>query len=423
MTAGLSTLEIVAWGIITFSILVVLHEGGHFLAARAFGVKVHEFMIGLPGPALRLKTKNMVWGITAIPLGGYVRIAGMEPGAEDELLVPALDAVRSAGTLDAAGLKAHLDAAGTVVEPERADALLYTLADWKAVTDAGDGRCALAVDGDVAGLSARGLYERARSVTYRGIATWKRIVVLGMGVLINMLVALLTFVVVLSVWGYYDMTTRIEDVTAGSPGEKAGLVVGDVIVSVDAEPIADWAAFQAALSTTKPGDEVTIGVQRGEATREVPVTLAEKDGHGFVGLMPTAVFVKPSVVGALGESLRLTGMVFKAIAGFFNPGTFAASVGQSAGVVGISVMAAEAVEAGPLSYAWLIAMLSLSLGAMNILPLPPLDGGKIALELIEGALGRPVHRTVTIALNAAGAVLLFSFIGYVMYADILRLAQ
>ena len=78
------------WGVVTFSILVVLHEGGHFLAARAFGVKVHEFMIGLPGPALRLKTKKTTFGITVVPLGGYVRIAGMEPGPEDELMGPAL---------------------------------------------------------------------------------------------------------------------------------------------------------------------------------------------------------------------------------------------------------------------------------------------------------------------------------------------
>ncbi len=79
---------------------------GHFLAARAFGVKVHEFMVGLPGPALRLHTKNMDWGVTAVPLGGYVRIAGMEPGAEDELLGEALVAVRDRGPLDAAALAA-----------------------------------------------------------------------------------------------------------------------------------------------------------------------------------------------------------------------------------------------------------------------------------------------------------------------------
>ncbi len=98
MSDGLSALF---WGIITFSLLVLIHEGGHFAAARMFGVKVHEFMIGLPGPALRLHGKKTVYGITAIPLGGYVRIAGMEPGPENPLLGPALAAATRRGTIDA----------------------------------------------------------------------------------------------------------------------------------------------------------------------------------------------------------------------------------------------------------------------------------------------------------------------------------
>ena len=80
------------WFIVTFSILVVLHEGGHFLVARAFGVYVHEFMIGLPGPALRFHGKKTDYGITAVPLGGYVRISGMEPAVPlDGILILLFD--------------------------------------------------------------------------------------------------------------------------------------------------------------------------------------------------------------------------------------------------------------------------------------------------------------------------------------------
>ena len=118
------------WGGITFSLLVVIHEGGHFLAARAFKIKVHEFMIGLPGPALRFRSKRtgVFYGVTAIPLGGYVRIAGMEPGAEDELLGPALIAVRRLGNMHPLQLAEELR-----VTNDRASALLTTLADWGAV--------------------------------------------------------------------------------------------------------------------------------------------------------------------------------------------------------------------------------------------------------------------------------------------------
>jgi regulator of sigma E protease len=128
------------------------------------------------------------------------------------------------------------------------------------------------------------------------------------------------------------------------------------------------------------------------------------------------------VLESLGESFRYVGLVFQTIAKLFDPATFQGTVKSFTGVVGVSVMAQEAAEAGPLSYAGLIAMLSLSLGAMNILPLPPLDGGKIVLEIVERFMGRPLSRAVTLGFSSVGAVLLFSLIGYVMYLDILRYA-
>jgi len=137
---------------------------------------------------------------------------------------------------------------------------------------------------------------------------------------------------------------------------------------------------------------------------------------------PSAVFVRPSVLESLKQSFGYIGLVFRSIMDIFDPATFSGTVKTFTGPIGISVMAGDAANAGPLSYAALIAMLSLSLGVMNILPLPPLDGGKIALELLERVMGRPLPRSVTIGFSAAGAVLLFSLIGYVMYQDILRYA-
>ena len=82
-------------------------------------------------------------------------------------------------------------------------------------------------------------------------------------------------------------------------------------------------------------------------------------------------------------------------------------------------MAADAARPGALDYAWLVALLSLSLGVMNILPIPPLDGGKVAVEIVERLRGRRCAR-VSLALSAAGAMLLFSLIVYLMYADVVR---
>lgn len=417
MTAALDTAQIVIWGIVTFSILVVLHEMGHFLAARAFGVKVHEFMVGLPGPAVRLTTKNMSWGVTAVPLGGYVRIAGMEPGAEDELLAQALAAVRDGQSPTVATLARDLG-----VSQERAEALVTTLLDWKAIAEGPSGNLAVTVDGQIAGLTPVELLDQARRVTYRGQSTWKRVTILAMGVFTNLALAILTFTVVLSIWGYYDLTTRIDSVGEGTPAAAAGVSVGDVLIALDGEPVDRWDTFQFLMSRTRPGETVTLTVERGGTTIDIPVTLGEKEGHGYAGIGPTAVAVRPSVGESLARSVGMTGLVFRAIVDLFNPATFARSVQDVRGPVGISVMAADAAEAGPLDYAALIAMLSLSLGVMNILPLPPLDGGKIMLEIVERVIGRPISRAVSLGLSAVGAVLLFSLIGYIMYADIARIA-
>jgi regulator of sigma E protease len=415
MTAALGTVETAVWGILTFSILVVLHEMGHFLAARAFGVKVHEFMVGLPGPSLRLHTKSMDWGVTAIPLGGYVRIAGMEPGGEDDLLGAALATIRDEGPVDAPALSRALG-----IDAPRAETILASLSDWKAIAAAGDGRFRFAVEGDTAGMDTSALLDHARSFTYRGQSTPKRITILAMGVLTNLVVAILTFTVVLSVWGYYQLSPRIDSVGDDTPALAAGLRVGDTLRAVDGQTFDSWDRFQILMARTKPGQTVEITIERGGTTLDVPVTLSDKDGHGYLGVGPTAVAVRPSVIQSLGESFRYTGLIVTTILDLFNPRTFAGTVRSFTGVVGVSVMAEQAAEAGALSYAGLIAMLSLSLGIMNIIPIPPLDGGKIMLEIVERILGKPISRAVTLGFSAVGAVMLFSLIGYIMYLDIVR---
>ena len=418
MTGALSTLDTVLWGVITFSVLVVLHEMGHFLAARSFGVKIHEFMLGLPGPAARIRTKNMAWGVTAIPFGGYVRIAGMEPGPEDELLGGALAVFR-----ETPGANAHTLARELGVDQERADAIVHTLRDWKAIVQDDDGACTLTLDGDVTALSAAELAERARSVTYRGKSTPKRLAILAMGVVANVLVALLVFTVVLSVWGYEELTNDIGTVAPDSPAYAAGLQEGDTLLELDGKPIESWETFLLSMARTKPDQVVVVTVERQGAELEVEAVLGANEGHGYLGIGPGTQHVSPSVLESLGESFRLTGLVFRAILDLFNPETFATTIQGVRGVIGVSVMAAEAAHAGPLSYASLIAMLSLSVGLMNILPIPPLDGGKMVVEIVERIMGKPINRALNLGLNVVGVLLLFSLIGYVMYADIVRIAS
>ncbi len=409
----------ILWGVLTFSILVVLHEGGHFLAARAFGVRVHEFMIGLPGPALRFRSRRSktAFGVTAVPLGGYVRIAGMEPGPEDELLAPALKIATLARRTDAARLAEMMG-----ISVKRASSLLATLADWGALEPAPDDDisylAALQAEEDT---DPAELLARARSVTYRALSKPKRIVVLSMGVLVNLFTALLVFTAVLGIWGYYTQSLTLYDVLTDSPAEAAGLRPGDRITSVAGDEVDDWFALTRTVSAHEPGDGVEVGFVRDGVARRTTVTLgASETGDAILGVVSDIEKVEPSIGQAAIESVRMTGMVFVAIGGFFSPDTFQESLEGARGIVGITVEVAEAARIGPLNYAWIVALLSLSLGAINILPIPPLDGGKILMEVAEAIAGRQFDRRVSLGVSLTGAMLLFSLIGYLMYADVVR---
>jgi regulator of sigma E protease len=412
-----ATLSAVFWGVVTFSILVLLHEGGHFLTARAFGVHVHEFMIGLPGPAIRYHGKKTAYGVTAIPLGGYVRISGMEPGPEDPLLGPALAFVTEQRSASLVSVAEHLD-----VDLAAAEAALVILVDWNAIEAAPDREDEyLATFPASLAENPVALLDKARSTTYRGLSTPKRILVLSAGVVVNLLAAILVFVLVLTLYGVPKQTLTVEVTPSDGAAAAAGIKPGDTVKKLDETTLPDWQALLTALGKKRPGDVVVVTVDRDGTEITKTVTLGRNEtGGARIGIGVTQDRVRLSVGEALKDSFMWIGLVFKAIAGFFNPSTFQTSVSQSSSVVGISVEVSRAVKSGPIDYAFIVALLSLSLGVMNILPIPPLDGGKIAIELWEAIIGRPLSRKFAIGLSATGTLLLLTFIGYLMYTDVLR---
>ena len=408
----------VFWFIVTFSILVVLHEGGHFLVARSFGVHVHEFMIGLPGPSLRFHGKKTDYGVTAIPLGGYVRISGMEPGPEDPNLGTVLAYVTrvQTTTLDQVSRDVGLSL-------EDADAALIVLADWNAISraESGENETYVAHFEAASADDPDALLDRARSTTYRGLPTWKRIVVLSAGVVVNLIAAVLVFVLVLTLYGIPTASLKIESTLPGSGAAKAGIVEGDTVTALDTQQLASWDDLLAAVAKHKPGESVAVTVRTTSGTtRQVTVVLGDAAGKPRLGIQASTELVHQSLGEALKMSFGYVGLVFKAIAGFFSPRTFQTSIQQSTGVIGVAVLAQQAAQRGPIDYAFLVALLSLSLGVMNILPIPPLDGGKVAIEIWEGVSRRQLSRQVAIGISLAGTLVLVALIGYLMYADVMR---
>jgi regulator of sigma E protease len=355
-----------------------------------------------------------------VPLGGYVRIAGMEPGDEDELLPLALKEAAMVDRIDASTLSARL-----AIPRDRASSMLATLVDWGAIEPAPDDDVSYKrlVQADES-TDSHELYQRVRARTYRGLSTPKRIAILAMGVTVNILTAILIFTVVLSVWGVNMPSMAISAVQEDSPAAQAGLQPGDVVTSVDGQKVGDWYELLNLLAIRPAGDTVTITWDRDGREYSSDLTFAESPdtGAAFLGISSGEIVqVDLNVWEAFLESLQWTRDTFYMILAFFNPQTFQLVAQNARSVIGVSVEAANVVKYGSaIGYAQFIALLSLSLGVMNIIPIPPLDGGKVAIEIIERIGGRPLGRKIQYGLSIAGAVLLFSLIGYLMYADVVR---
>ena len=357
----------IVYATIVLGFLVFIHEGGHYLAARAFGVRVSEFMIGLPGPSIGFTHGETRFGVTAVLLGGYARICGMEPGEMSPYLKAVAvsvyargtalmeDVARDCGITDDEAYEALEELAewGTIVRPLPADE--YNVYRTPQVSPTRGQKARAAKKGLPEPVayeqgSARPLadsdafFQAEYKRQYRSLSFWKRSVILVAGVTVNLLFALLAFVIIYSVIGY--------DVQNVQTGE---------VFHVTVEP---WRAIQA--------------------------------GFTYIG------------------------MVIEAVIGLFNPQTAAETVSNSTSIMGIAVMSKSAAEAGFESFLLFTAMISVSLGIMNLLPIPPLDGGRFVIEVYQRIRRRAVSAAAMNRLSYAGVALFVMFFLVMMNQDIQR---
>ena len=333
---------------VVLGFLVFIHEGGHFLTARAFGVRVTEFMIGLPGPNIGFRRGETKFGLTAIPLGGYARVCGMEPGEMSAYLEAAMASVYARGTAlmedvaadcgitddEAYEALEELVEWGTIVGPKKSDEFnVYRVPAYKA----GEEGAPSPLD------DPHAFFQSEYRQQYRSLPFWKRIIILLAGPGANLLFAVVAFVLIYSVIGF---------------------------------------DYQDASGATS---HMTVS----------PLRAIEA---GFVYI----------------------GMVVQAVIGLFNPQTAAETVSQSTSLVGIAVMSKSAFDAGLASALTFTAMLSVSLGIMNLLPIPPLDGGRFVVEVYQRIRRKAIGVRAMNYLSFAGVALFTVFFLVMMNQDIQR---
>lgn len=457
MSSVLSFLSAVFWGMLVLSVLVFVHEGGHYLASRLCHVRATEFFLGLPC-RLRLSRKSRKvgteFGVTPLLLGGYTRICGME-GSTDDLLAPALDIVMTEGRVTAEEVARRLD-----IGPERAYDLLATLCDWASIRPYYDpargerpgqrdwpaafetlGRDArhlteydaghdFSLPGSTAagephetGMSAGEFLELERSHTYLGVGFLRRVFMLVAGPLVNVVLAfmLVTVAFMVQEYRYVPNVSTLGGVEQGSVAEACGLEAGDTVTRVGEADVTTWDDLVDALAPyLESGTDFDLTYERGGTEATVRVDLPDGEPTAELGVLSSVATYRLSLPEAVSATLDYTAQTASYVAKLIQPAHTMEVLDQSSSIVGISAMASEAASTGPFTLMVFAAAVSMSLGFMNLLPIPPFDGGKILIELIQLAIRRPLSARAQNGLSYVGlAFIVFVFV-VVLKNDLVR---
>jgi regulator of sigma E protease len=374
--------------ILGLAFLVLIHEAGHFVAARAVGMRPRKFYLGFGPPLVKKVRGGVEYGIAAFPLGGYVKIPGMNkpaPGdlrktltpqqiAESEPELDALDAAIERG--DDVTARARL----AELEPRLGKSRMYQELDGGLADDA---------------------YWRQKA--------WKRVVVIAAGPVTNIVFALLIFAAVFMVATARD--TTIGGLQKGKPAVAAGLREGDKVVTVNRHVISSPEDIAHDINATH-GRPFTIVVVRAKHRVTLGPLRARLDQGAYrIGIEIGALGPGASPPRALWSSVLLVKEVASgtatSIGGLF-VGTGTRNVSSAVGIVrGESAAFKQSIQDGLL----FLGLISLALALINLLPVLPLDGGHIVMAVLEKFRGRSFSQLAYLRYSAIG-LSLFAFLLY-----------
>jgi len=249
---------------------------------------------------------------------------------------------------------------------------------------------------------------------------WKRFLILAGGPLLNILLALLLF---LFLFSFSSMpTTTIGEVMPSSPAEKSGILIGDEILAINGESMKTWEDIVRKISEQGEKPTLTFSLKRGTESLVITTTptYLEEEKRYIVGIIPT--LARRNFLQAVSSAFHYFGQVFLLI--FSSLGMLfsgKAGISDFAGPVGIVQITAQQAQAGVLNLLGITGILSMALGAFNLIPFPALDGGHLLFLVVEGISGKKVSPKVQYALNTLGFLILLGFLLIVTWGDILRL--
>jgi membrane-associated protease RseP (regulator of RpoE activity) len=382
----MTTLLGVTLFVLALMVAIFLHEGGHFVTAKLFGMKVERFFLGF-GPTLwSFRRGETEYGIKALPFGGFCKIAGMSPYDSDANF---LEEDRST----------RRRAADPAAPPSPA--------------------------------------ATPPSRQFRNKPAWQRSIVLAAGSFTHFLVAILLLWVILVTVGVGtgQVTTTIERTVATTqsgapaPAQAAGLRAGDRIVAVDGRRVATFDELRAALAD-RGGKQTEITYVRGGQEQTVTLVVASENGRGFLGFRPTQETSQVGALAAIPQAVDLfwdtTVATVEGLGGLVTGIADRVSAPQPApapgggggggesgpiGIVGITRLAGQAVANDQWAiFIAILIQLNIVVGVFNLLPLPPMDGGYLAFVAWQVVTRREVdlRKVVPVAALIVGLLVMLT---------------
>lgn len=324
--------------IVLLGFLVLIHEGGHFLVAKFFNVKINEFSIGFGKKLIGKQKGETLYALRAVPLGGYVMLEGEEEESSD---------------------------------------------------------------------------PRA----YNNKSVWQRMLIILAGGVVNIIFGLTVyFIIATGIGNYYSMV--ISEPVAGYSAEQADIQAGDELISANGKRLRLKTDLDKIISEAQ-GEPITFIIERNNENIEVVITPTQHENERYVigvNFEEAENTISNRLYYGFWNTVNFSGSIVNNVKDLLTGGV---KTDQLMGPIGISTVVSQ--TQGFVDFIYILALISLSLGVTNLLPFPPLDGGKFVLLLIEAIRRKKLNMELEVNIQAVGFVLMILLSIYVAYNDILRI--